>query len=229
MNKAATCPQFPGSNSFNFLRRQLRLSLFMLAFLVPAVLSLPAFGQSNQIIFDDALQNSWQNWSWATFNFGNTSPVHSGSDSISVTISGGWQAIELWRPDEDSTPYASVSFWLNGGSSGGQLLWIYGTLDAGGFANQIQGQYIRLTPPAANTWQQYVIPLSALGVGNAANFTGFAIEDDTGNTQPVFYLDDITLNAVPEPSTRGLLLLAFGILASLQCSRRCLKPSGSMN
>lgn len=75
--------------------------------------------RADQIVYDDALEDGWQNWGWATLNFANTSPVHSGSDSISVTISSGWQGMQLYHADQDSAPYANLSFWLNGGSSGG--------------------------------------------------------------------------------------------------------------
>ena len=43
---------------------------------------------------------------------------------------GGWAGIQLYHPNMDSTPYSSISFWLNGGSSGGQHLQIYGLLPA---------------------------------------------------------------------------------------------------
>src|ERR1700733_998862 len=108
-----------------FAGRQLFLSLALMT-----MLSFVA--KADQIIYDDALENGWQNWGWATLNYANTSPVHSGSDSISVTMSGGYQGIQIWHSDMDSTPYTNISFWLNGGSSGGQKLQVYGLLDAGG-------------------------------------------------------------------------------------------------
>ncbi|MGB7747089.1 MAG: glycoside hydrolase family 44 protein [Verrucomicrobiia bacterium] len=158
-------------------------------------LALQLTAQADQIIYDDALENNWQNWGWATINYANTSPVHSGSDSISVTISDAWQGIQIWHSDMDSTPYTNITFWLNGGSSGGQKLQVYGLLDAGGSQNQAQSAryYLNNPTPVANTWQQYTVPLSALGVANAANFTGFVIQDSAGLAEPTFYLDDISL------------------------------------
>jgi hypothetical protein len=47
--------------------------------------------QDNLPIYNDNLVNGFQNWSWATVNMTNTSPVHSGIYSISVT-DGGDQA-----------------------------------------------------------------------------------------------------------------------------------------
>ena len=151
--------------------------------------------RADQIVYDDALENGWQNWGWATLNYANTSPVHSGGDSISVTIQNGWDGIQIYHPDMDSSPYASVSFWLNGGASGGQRLQVYGLLDVGGNAITAQSGRYLLGTLAANTWQQFTVPLYTLGVGSQANFTGFVIQDTIGTAQPVFYMDDISLVA----------------------------------
>ena len=163
----------------------------VLVFLAAALLA----AKADQVVYDDALENGWENWGWATLNYANTSPVHSGSDSISVTFSSAWQGIQIWHPDMDSTPYAAISFWLNGGSSGGQQLQVYGFLDAGGSLNQWQSTSYQLAPLAANTWQQFTVPLTALGVADEANFTGFVIQDSTGAAQPTFYVDDVSLVA----------------------------------
>src|SRR5579871_6185397 len=158
-------------------------------------LTLPRIARADQIVFDDALESGWQNWCCATLNYANTSPVHSGSASISVTIAPGYQGIQIWHPDMDSTPYASLTFWINGGSSGGQKLRVYGMLDAGGVQNQGQSASYSLPTLSANNWQQITIPLSTLGVAGMPNFTGFVIQDTTGAAQPTFYVDDIALVA----------------------------------
>ncbi len=53
--------------------------------------------RADQTIYDDELESGWQNWGWATLNYANTAPVHSGSDSISVTFAGTWQGIQLYQ------------------------------------------------------------------------------------------------------------------------------------
>ena len=95
----------------------------------------------------------------------------------------------------DSTPYASISFWLNGGTSGGQKLQMYGLVDLNGTNNWAQSARYSLGTQAANTWQQFIVPLSGLGVANSNNFTGFVIQDSQGTAEPTFYLDDISLLA----------------------------------
>ena len=171
-------------------------------FLLPFALRVA--GQTNQVIYDDALENGWQNWGWATINYANTSPVLSGSDSISITMSAAWEGIQIWHPDQSSFPFSSISFWLNGGSSGGQKLKVYGLLDVGGTNNFDPNQYFDLTPLPANSWQQFLVPLSSLGVANAANFTGFVIQDSQGQTWPTFYMDDISLTNSASSSGGGI-------------------------
>lgn len=149
--------------------------------------------RADQIIYDDALENGWQNWGYALLNYTNTSPVHSGTNSISVSLTAPYDGIQIYHPDMDPTPYAAISFWLNGGASGGQALQVYGNLDVGG--NAVTSQSGRYTIPvlAANSWAEFTVPLATLGVAGQPNFTGFVIQDRAGTTQPVFYVDDISL------------------------------------
>src|SRR6267143_6271937 len=159
--------------------------------ILSTVLSLPvaALGQSNLTIYADSLATGWLDYSYnTTRNFANTSPVHSGSDSVSATITSAYGGIQLFHPPMTNSAYGFVSFWLNGGSAGGQQLQMYGNLGPGPTS---QSARFYLASPIANTWRQYFVPLSALGVANATNFSGFAIQDSVGSTEPTFYLDDI--------------------------------------
>jgi hypothetical protein len=155
----------------------------------------PGIAQANLPIYTDNLVNGFQNWSWATVNLQNSSPLHSGSYSISVTDNGNSQALYLEHPDFNTSPYTSLSFWINGGSAGGQQLQVWGYLDG---TNQVA---YPLGALQVNTWQQITIPLSSLGVANKANFSGFNIQgNDGGAAQPTFYVDDIQLVAAPAPA-----------------------------
>ena len=154
--------------------------------------------QTNMTIYADSLVNGWSDGSYdCTHSYTNTSPpVHSGTDSISVTITSAYGGLGLSHSSLTDTGFASVSFWLNGGVVGGQQLQMYGTLNYAA-----QSARYHLATPLANTWQQYTVSLSALGVANTNNFTGFVIQDSAGSTEPTFYLDDIQLNAaLPPPS-----------------------------
>jgi Glycoside hydrolase family 44 len=191
---------------------------------VLVALLMPAVARANQIVYDDALENGWQNWGYAALNYANTSPVHSGNDSVSVTFTNTWEGIQIYHPDQDSTPYSNISFWLNGGSSGGQKLQVYGLLDINGTANDGQGEYYQLPSLVANTWQQFNVPLSSLGVAGQANFTGFVIQDSQGTTQPTFYVDDISLVTNTVVATTGNTNAPVAITVNAQANRKPISP-----
>ena len=175
----------------------LRRALSLLLILAPLLLWLgrPALAQaqSDQTAYTDALVNGWQNWSWATVNLSNTAPVQSGTDSIGVSA-GPNQALYLHQAPFDSSSYASLVFWINGGPSGGQLLQVQATLN--GTAQTV----VTLPALAANTWTQVSLPLSSLGVQNQPDFDGFWIQDRSGTTQPTFFVDTISITAQAPPS-----------------------------
>jgi hypothetical protein len=150
-------------------------------------------------VYADALVNGFQDWGWATRNYLNPSPVHSGTRSIAVTIDTAWAGLQIYHPDLDSSLYSSLSFWINGGARGGQTLRVYGLLHVGSSDNAAQANY-SLGALKTNAWQQFVIPLSALGVANKSNFTGFVIQDRRGVAQPTFYVDEVQLLANPPPA-----------------------------
>jgi hypothetical protein len=168
--------------------KRIRLSAKCMVLLMAMALRLSA---QNMAIYTDSLQNSWNNWSWgSTLNFSynsNTQYVHSGSSSISVTMTSGYAGLYLEHADFSSAPYAYLTFWVNGGPSGGQPLDVDATLGGTGV-----GDLYNFTP-TANTWQQIIVPLSTLGAANAANFDGFWIQSQSGSALPVFYVDDISL------------------------------------
>ena len=171
-------------------------------------------------IYTDSLQNSWDNWSWgATMDFGSTAVVHSGTAAISVTITQAWGAFSLHHTDMDSSPYTNLTFWINGGPSGGQRLQLVGLL--GDVSGGTAAGTTNLATLAANTWQQITVPLGALGVANQPNFTRFELKDLSGGAQPIFYLDDITLltNGVP-PLTNA----AVAISVDAQINRHAISP-----
>src|SRR5438093_13546793 len=85
-----------------------------------SALAQSAWAQTDQQVYTDSLLNGWQNWSWATVNLANGSPVHSGAQSASVTADA-WEAIYLHHDALDTSSYTDLTFWIHGGASGGQL------------------------------------------------------------------------------------------------------------
>jgi hypothetical protein len=176
--------------NFRLMRTLSAISMLLLCcFALPTV----ARAQTDQAVYTDALVNGWQNWSWATVNLANTTPVQSGSDSISVSA-GPYQALYLHQTPFDSSTYSDLVFWINGGATGGQLLQVQATLN--GAAQTV----VTLPALAANNWQQISIPLSSLGVQNQPDMDGFWIQDRSGTTQPTFFVDTISITALPPPT-----------------------------
>jgi hypothetical protein len=170
---------------------------------VCAVILLAGLGASraraDQVIFDEALQNAWQNWSWATVNTANTSPAHGGGKSISITM-GAWQALYLAHSAVDGRSYTNLAFWAHGGATGRQRVRVQ-AIGTGGAAI---GTGITLAALPANAWAKFSLSLTALGVTPGLSVTGFWWQDVTGGAQPTFYLDDIVLianNTPPQPAT----------------------------
>src|ERR1019366_7787982 len=155
-----------------------------------AALALQLTVRADQIIYDDALQNGWADWSWGTRNLANTSPVHAGTYSISAN-ENAWEALSFYHTDFATSSYTNLTFWINGGLLGGQVL-------------QVQAQLSQVTTsytypisvlPSGNTWRQITIPLTALGVANANNFDRFSIQLTASGTTNAYYVDDISLEA----------------------------------
>jgi hypothetical protein len=177
------------------------LSKLILA--VVAVAPAAAMAQ-NMTIYSNSLVNGWENYGYTEINYANTSPLYAGcQDSVSVTITNGYGGIQIYHAPMSSTPYSSISFWLNGGASGNQSLQVYGNEGTGPTAQSAR-YYLNSPTPEANTWVYYTVPLSALGVANVTNFSGFVIQDSAGKTEPTFYLDNIQLNSSAPPSSTAL-------------------------
>src|SRR5262245_53800202 len=159
--------------------------------LLAMAVCLPLAAASPQTIYDDSLQNGWQNWSWATVNLSASSPVHGGSSSISVS-SVNWQALYLHHAPQNSSPWTNLTFWINGGPTGGQVIQVQGT------RNMIaQTNHITVLPPlTANTWVPIAVPLSQIDVSNVVDFDGFWLQVQNSGTAPTFYVDDIGLDGV---------------------------------
>jgi hypothetical protein len=158
--------------------------------------ALRARAQSDQPVYTDSLQNGWVPYGWATINYANATPAHSGSNSTSVKINStasNWDAIYIHHDAFDSAPYTNLTFWINGGTAGGQQLRLQAILGSTAQPGVLLG------PLSANAWQQITVSLAALSAANRPDLTGFWIIDAIGAPQPVFYLDDITLVASVTP------------------------------
>ena len=142
----------------------------------------------NYGIYRDTLTLGWSmNGFNSTFDTANPAPVHSGTASIALTLTNGG-CRGPYGPNLSTTNYSYLSFWIHGGATGGQVLNLT-TLRSGSIAAT---WYIPQVP--ANTWVNYLLPLSLINVSNVPDFNGIRFVNNlTGQDSPVFYVDDIEL------------------------------------
>ena len=162
------------------------------------LLSGSALAASAVVVYDDTSKNGFDpNCSFfVTPNFASTSPVHSGSASISFAPSQ-FGAVSWCTPVTESTSaYSGLSFWVNGGAGGGQDLEVaflaLGSVQAEAPIAALLGHSI-----AANSWAQVTASLDAPPLQYAGNFDQLVIQDNSGNPagspQPTVYFDDVIL------------------------------------
>jgi len=172
-----------------------------------SVAPLIATGQGALTIYADSLQNGFQDWSWATRNLNNTSPVHSGNRSISVSANA-WEGASFYHPDFDTATLEAFDFWVHGGSSGGQRLQVYAQYNGGGGPT-----YVIPGSLAANTWTHITIPLTTLGVADRTDANRFTLQLRDDGTTGTFYLDDLTITAKSVPALVNVTVNAAQALA----------------
>lgn len=157
---------------------------------------LPGSAQTDQSIYTDSLQNGWANWSWATVNLNNPSPVHGGTSAISVS-STNWQALYLHHPAQDGSAFTHLAFWINGGATGGQSVQVQAQ------RNGVPQTAVVLNSLPVNSWRQEIVSLESLGVAGATDFDGVWWQVRNSGLAPTFFVDDIALvvsNSVPGTS-----------------------------
>lgn len=173
-------------------------------------------------IYADGPAAGWSDaGSWTPRDLGHTTVVHSGTVAIEVTpVAWGVLGLSLSGPQLDTSAYQTLTFWIHGGSAGGQTIGVFLQGD-----DSISGPWVRITAPAANTWSKVEIPLAELGFAGRPDIRRVFFQNGTGSAAPVFYLDDIGfttayasdrvfIQGVPPPAARlelqGLALTANG-------------------
>jgi hypothetical protein len=143
-------------------------------------------------IYDGGLESGYYNYSYgakvalpatAMEPGAGASAAHGGPRWASVVFSAGGQGLQFRASEFDSSPYDTLTFLINGGPAGGQVIRVHG--DLGGAKGAAS---VKIGPLAQNKWTRVNIPFNALGIARAANLDGFRFENPDG-AEPVFYLD----------------------------------------
>ena len=193
----------------------LALGLALLLAAAPAALRAEAL-----VVYDDALQNGFDDWSWAVHSLAETGTVHAGSRAISFEPDD-WEGLYLHRDAGiDLASYEAAEFWIHGGAAGGQAV---------RFVLLIGGQAAGSAPVddftpggaiPAGEWVLVRVPFADLGVVSGV-LSGFWFQGDVSADQGVVYLDDMVLaerTGEPPPPQE----LAVGV--DLGANRRPVNP-----
>jgi hypothetical protein len=156
------------------------------------------------VVYADALETSFQDWSWATHSLAATAPVYAGTRSTSVTYAGNWDGVWFVNASGgiDTSSYTALHFAIHGGSNGGQSLRVQADSGNAYPANSVDLSAYLPGGPVANQWRVVEIPLSALNMQNTM-LGSIAFQSNTSTSQPTFYLDDIRLIAAPMSTTNA--------------------------
>lgn len=157
--------------------------------------------QADQVIYDDALRNGFENWSWGGgIDFAATGTVHAGSRSISFA-GNNYNAISVAKPGAGYTTAAwpSLRLWIQGGSGNNQSLTLFlqNTANASS-ASVALNPYIAGGGPSAGTWKLATVPL-AIAFPAIAQFDRIDIQSNGAGTQATVHVDDIVLLSPPLP------------------------------
>ena len=135
------------------------------------------------IVYDTALGDGWQNWSWAKAEL---SVELSGSARKPIKVTAGpWQAMYLHHEAFNTTGLKKLSLLIQGSAPDGEVR-IFALTDGKIIG---EGYLVKL----GNTgWKQVEQPLSVLGAEDKV-IDGLWVQNATGADLPKFYVTEIKL------------------------------------
>src|SRR3954471_5496670 len=160
------------------VRRVLRRSM-----LIATAFAAAPLAAATVTVYDNALQNGWQDWGWATRNLAQTAIYQSAPKAISWEPDA-WAGLYFHNSSDAVANYTAVRFWINGaGGNQAVRLVIY--------SNNAEVGSKDLTPlPAA--WTQMTVTWADLGV-MASSFDGIVFQTNANANQATAYVDDLEL------------------------------------
>ena len=145
------------------------------------------------IIYDDALRNGWANsfWEGTTYNYSDTTPVQSGTASISVLYTGGWVGLMFHRETAVSlVGKTRFTFWAHGGATGTRSV----RFTTRNSATVYSASKVISIP--SGTWTKFTVTLAELGITTppyVQDMVDISFQNNTAGAQPEFNLDQIQL------------------------------------
>lgn len=156
------------------------------------------------IVYDDQLNDTFTNYSWADHSLADHSVVHEGNASIRMKPNnddGLYLYSDRILRTED---YRTLELWVNGGQAGGQRVEI--VLQDGG-----QPAASRTIDPSSlrpNEWRKIEIDLNELKLPKGI-FDGILIRGTSAGPQPELYVDDISLAGGSSETEKSLVAISL--------------------
>lgn len=140
------------------------------------------------VLYDDQLENGWQDWSWITRDLNSTAVAHGGRKAIRLTPKG-FQGLFLHHDALNTSGYGAVQVYVHGDASSLNVC----LADADNKWGP-KPSLARFCKPDANGWSVAHVPLSALGVPKEGEtITGLVFQAASNDAAPPVDLDDISL------------------------------------
>jgi hypothetical protein len=163
-------------------------------------------------LYDDALRSSFADASWANsgdYNLANTTPKYGASGDSIKFVARNWGGLQFVANgvEYNLADYQSLTFYINGGSAGGQSLQLYVCDNY----NAVSGVYALTSLVAggvipANSWVQATLDFDTAQL-TYGTFNCLVIMDASGNSdaagQPAAYVDQIVFNQRTGPLPSG--------------------------
>jgi hypothetical protein len=144
-----------------------------------------------ETVYDDQLQNNYDNWSWGKVDLQNSSVVHSGMRSIRFQPHN-WTGVYLNHDEPYAVQdYYGYEFYVHGGDKGGQKL-RFVVQDGNSILGSVVLDDILPYGIKAGEWTKVTVRLSDLGLTDGY-FDSFVFQAWDWKEQPAVYLDDVKL------------------------------------
>lgn len=147
-------------------------------------------------IYDKALGDGWQNWSWAKTELS----VDIGNPRMPIKVEAqGYQALYLHHAPFSAAPYRGISMLIQSvGSEADLVVFAYangnpipdGTKVGADGKPEAKKKAIKVLPGG---WTRVLIPFGELGVTKATMLEGLAVQNSKGEQAPNLYVADIML------------------------------------
>jgi arylsulfatase A-like enzyme len=163
-------------------------------------LSFDVLTQPSTIVYAEGIRTGWaQQNRTCSGTLLNTVNPHAGLRSYSIVFTAADAYAGLWS---QAAPYnvgtqASLTFWIHGGSAGGQSIEIQGVRANGATQGKL------LDPLAAGTWRKVTVYLDELGILGASDLSAIRFYNRGGAAAPVFYVDDVSFDEAIPSTTSG--------------------------